>query len=88
VCTIFDFNNNKNRQVNKNIQSKKQVYLGDIALSYQYIKKIIEKEKVTFDNYFKKMLVHGILHLVGHEHESLKQYKKMNFLEKKIIKNI
>jgi probable rRNA maturation factor len=85
---VLSFPAEEKRFFNKNIQSKKQVYLGDIALSYQYIKKITEKEKVTFDSYFKKMLVHGILHLVGHEHESLKQYKKMNFLEKKIIKNI
>ncbi|MEY4343218.1 MAG: Endoribonuclease YbeY, partial [Pseudomonadota bacterium] len=38
--------------------------------------------------YFKKMLIHGILHLIGHEHDSLTKYKKMNLLEQKIIKNI
>jgi len=72
----------------KNIRSKKDVYLGDVALSYPYIVKIIKKQNVSFDYYFKKMLFHGILHLIGHQHDSIKKYKKMNLLEQKIIKNI
>jgi probable rRNA maturation factor len=72
----------------KNIKSKQDIYLGDIALSYPYIAKIIKKQNVSFDYYFKKMLIHGILHLIGYEHDSLTKYKKMNLLEQKIIKNI
>jgi len=72
----------------KNIKSKQDIYLGDIALSYPYIAKIIKKQNVSFDYYFKKMLIHGILHLIGHEHDSFTKYKKMNLLEQKIIKNI
>ena len=72
----------------KKIISNKRVYLGDIALSYPYIVKIIKKQNVSFDYYFKKMLIHGVLHLIGHEHDSLRKYKKMNLLEQKIIKNI
>jgi len=72
----------------KKIISNKRVYLGDIALSYPYIAKIIKKQNVSFDYYFKKMLIHGVLHLIGHEHDSLRKYKKMNLLERKIIKNI
>ena len=72
----------------KNIKSKQDIYLGDIALSYPYIAKIIKKQNVSFDYYFKKMLIHAILHLIGHEHDSLIKYKKMNLLEQKIIKNI
>ena len=72
----------------KNLKLKKKIYLGDIALSYQYIEVITKKQNISFDNYFKKMLVHGVLHLIGHEHDSLKKYKKMNLLEQKIIGSI
>ena len=72
----------------KNLKLKKKIYLGDIALSYQYIEVITKKQNISFDNYFKKMLVHGVLHLIGHEHDSLKKYKKMNLLEQKIIRSI
>ena len=73
---------------NKDIKLKKKVYLGDLALSYQYIETIIKKQNTSFDDYFKKMLVHGVLHLIGHEHDSFKKYKKMDLLEKKIVRNI
>ena len=72
----------------KNFTLKKKLYLGDIALSYQYIEAIIKKKNISFDDYLKKMLVHGVLHLIGHEHDSFKKYKKMNLLEQKIIKSI
>ena len=72
----------------KDLKLKKKVYLGDIALSYQYIEVIIKKQNISFDDYFKKMLIHGVLHLIGYEHNSLKKYKKMNLLEQKIIRSI
>jgi probable rRNA maturation factor len=72
----------------KDFTLKKKLYLGDIALSYQYIESIIKKQNISFDDYFKKMLVHGVLHLIGHEHDSFKKYKKMNLLEQKIIRII
>jgi len=72
----------------KGLKSKKKVYLGDIAISYQYIESITKKQNTSFDDYFKKMLVHGVLHLIGYEHDSFKKYKKMNLLEQKIIRNI
>ena len=72
----------------KDLKLKKKVYLGDIALSYQYIDAIIKKQNTSFDDYFKKMLIHGVLHLIGHEHDSFKKYKIMNLLEQKIIRSI
>ena len=72
----------------KRLKSKKKVYLGDIALSYQYIESITKKQNTSFDDYFKKILVHGVLHLIGYDHNSFKKYKKMNLLEQKIIRNI
>jgi probable rRNA maturation factor len=72
----------------KDLKFNKKIYLGDIAISYQYIEAIIKKQNTSFDDYFKKMLVHGVLHLIGYEHDSFKKYKKMNLLEQKIIRNI
>jgi probable rRNA maturation factor len=72
----------------KDLKLKKKVYLGDIALSYQYIEATIKKQNTSFDDYFKKMLIHGVLHLIGYEHDSFAKYKKMNLLEQKIIRSI
>ena len=72
----------------KDLKLKKKFYLGDIAISYQYIEAIIKKQNTSFDDYFKKLLIHGVLHLIGYEHDSFTKYKKMNLLEQKISRSI
>ena len=59
----------------------KNLYLGDIALSYNYINKQHQK----FDVYLKKILIHGFLHLIGHNHKSNKSYLKMEKAQSKIM---
>jgi len=59
----------------------RNLYLGDLAFSYDYIK----KQKVDFLKYVNKIFVHGCLHLIGYEHNNMKNYKVMSDLEKKII---
>ncbi len=85
---VLSFPAEKKNFFKKGLKLKKKVYLGDIALSYQYIEAIIKKKNTSFDDYFKKMLIHGVLHLIGHEHDSFKKYKIMNLLEQKIIRSI
>ena len=61
---------------------KKEIYLGDIIISYQYIfpnKKIFILE-ITF--------IHGFLHLLGFDHKKIKDFKIMNKEENKILNSI
>ena len=61
---------------------KKEIYLGDIIISYQYIfpnKKIFILE-MTF--------IHGFLHLLGFDHKKIKDFKIMNKEENKILNSI
>ena len=62
----------------------KDLYLGDLALSYDYIK----KQKFDFLSYINKIFIHGCLHLIGYEHNNLKSYRVMSSVEKKILSNI
>ena len=61
---------------------QKNIYLGDLALSFNYIK----KQGVEFEEYLKKMLVHGFLHLIGYDHDSEKNFLKMEKMQNKILK--
>ena len=85
---VLSFPSEEKNFFKKDLKLKKKVYLGDIALSYQYIEATIKKQNTSFDDYFKKMLIHGVLHLIGYEHDSFTKYKKMNLLEQKIIRSI
>lgn len=60
------------------------IFLGDLALSYNYIK----KTKLNFIKYIEKVFVHGCLHLVGYKHNNMKEYNIMSKLEKKILSQI
>ena len=60
------------------------IYLGDIALSFDYI----AKQNQNFNDYLKKILIHGFLHLIGHNHESNKSFLKMEKAQSKIINSL
>ncbi|MAK12730.1 MAG: rRNA maturation RNase YbeY [Candidatus Pelagibacter sp.] len=76
---VLSFPNEMPKFFTKNITSK-SIYLGDLALSFEYINKQNEK----FDDYLKKILVHGFLHLIGHNHDNNKSYLKMERAQVKI----
>ena len=94
------FLNNKFRRINKDTDVlsfpsesalfyekkiiNKNLYLGDIALSYDYI----NKQQLKFDTYLKKILIHGFLHLIGHNHKNHKSYFKMEKAQSKIMSSI
>ena len=76
---FFDKKNFKKNLANKNI------YLGDIVISHEDFKK---KNKGDFKNGFIKIFIHGFLHLLHFDHKSNKDFKKMDFIEKKMFKTI
>ena len=66
------------------IKEKKRLYVGDIAISYEIIKE--RSKKTNFFLEFDKMWIHGYLHLIGHDHTKLNDFKKM-FKKEKLILN-
>ena len=66
------------------IKYKKKLYVGDIAISYEIIKKRSKDTNLFLE--FDKMWIHGYLHLIGYDHKKLNDYKKMLKKEKLILK--
>ncbi len=65
------------------IKEKRRLYVGDIAISYEIIKE--RSKKTNFFLEFDKMWIHGYLHLIGHDHKKLNDFKKMSKKEKLIL---
>ena len=65
---------------------QKNFYIGDIATSYEIIN--YRSKKNNFILEFDKAWVHGLLHLVGHDHIKDQDYYKMNKIEKRILNSI
>ena len=60
----------------------KEIYIGDVALSYEVIN--LRSKKSNFIKEFDKVWVHGLLHLLGYKHFKNKDYIKMSKIEQKI----
>ena len=57
------------------------MYLGDIIININEIENetILKNFKIKFD----RLWIHGLIHLLGHDHKKNKDYLKMNKVEKK-----
>ena len=62
--------------------------LGDLAISLEYIKNQSENKRIVFDNEIKKLIIHGILHLNGYDHENAEDEKKMTNKQNYILNKI
>ena len=70
----------------KKLSLKKNTYLGDIVISYTFMNNPKTINNLDFKDKVTKIFIHGFLHLLGHDHVKLKDFKKMNQEEEKIYK--
>ena len=91
--------NKKFRNINKHtdilafpfeqeMRNKKNFYLGDIIISFDYIDKLKKLSSKEFEKKTIKIFIHGFLHLVGYDHFHDKDYIKMLKEEEKIFKSV
>lgn len=62
--------------------------LGDIVLARQTVEREAKAQGKTVKAHAAHLLVHGTLHLLGHDHERKKDAEKMEALEIKILKKL
>lgn len=62
------------------------IVLGDIVISLPRTKKQAEENGLTFHQELKRLLIHGLLHLIGYDHEINRyQGNKMRKIAKELI---
>ena len=64
------------------------LFLGDIIFSIETILKEAKRDNKTVENHLIHLFVHAVLHLLGYEHDTEEQAKKMENLEIKILSNL
>lgn len=62
-----------------------KIFLGDIVVAYETLVREAKEQKKTFDDHLTHLILHSILHLLGHDHEEEKMAQKMEKLEIKIL---
>ena len=70
------------------IKKKKELYLGDIIISYNFMDKPKNQSLSLFKDKVIKTFIHGFLHLLGFDHFKFKDYKKMFKEEQNIYQSV
>jgi len=68
-----------------NLNDKDEDIFGEIYVSIDDIKYNSIKFKNTFDNEFKRVIIHGLLHIIGYKDDTDSEKKKMTNLENRYI---
>lgn len=59
--------------------------VGDIAICVDVLKKEAKEQNKDFLDHLIHLFVHGVLHLLGHKHDSDREASKMEQIEKSIL---
>lgn len=60
-------------------------YLGDIALAYGVVRREARESDKRFADHLAHLAVHGVLHLLGHDHEKPREAARMEDREREIL---
>ncbi len=60
-------------------------HLGDLAIAYETLAREADEEGKSPAAHLAHLVVHGILHLLGHDHEDEAQAEAMESLERRVL---
>ena len=72
----------------KNLKNLKEVYLGDVIISFNYMNKPKNINNYDFKEKVTKIFIHGFLHLLNFNHIKEKEYQIMFREEQKIFRSV
>jgi probable rRNA maturation factor len=69
--------------------SKSSVILGDIIINVHMAKRQAEENGLTLNEEIKRLLIHGLLHLIGCDHEmGVHEERKMKRLSNRLLREL
>jgi probable rRNA maturation factor len=60
-------------------------YIGDVVIAYETTAREAAAEGKRFDDHLAHLAVHGFLHLLGYDHENVRDADTMENLERRIL---
>ena len=63
-------------------------YLGDMAMAFETCEREAQREGKTFQDHATHLLIHGLLHLLGHDHMEDAEAEAMEALEVKLLASL
>lgn len=65
-----------------------EVYLGDIAISFDTVIREVQDQDKTFEDHLTHLIIHSMLHLLGYDHVLDEEASIMEDIEIKILKEL
>lgn len=62
--------------------------LGDVVLAFETIAREADEQKKSLSAHVQHMVAHGVLHLLGYDHESEADAEEMEALEVRVLKTL
>jgi probable rRNA maturation factor len=63
-------------------------FLGDIAIAPETARRYAKENGRSVDDEIRVLMLHGVLHLMGYDHESKSDYGQMNRIEQKLRRRL
>ena len=61
------------------------VQLGDVALAFETVEREARRDGRTLEDHLSHLVVHGVLHLLGHDHDDEAEALAMERLETRVM---
>ncbi len=70
------------------LNQNNELFIGDIIFSIETICKEAKRDNKSINNHLIHLFVHGVLHLLGYDHKTEAEAKKMENLEIRILETL
>lgn len=85
TTNVLSFANIDSPDFNTEAETSDVIELGDIIIAYEVLSQEAEIKQIPIAHHFAHLLVHGILHLMGYDHQEDTEAEIMEELEIKIL---
>ncbi len=83
---VLSFPNDTPRE--RTVDENGRILLGDIIVCKDVVQRESKSQGKSVDAHFAHLLIHGILHLQGHDHSVDDQANEMEAIEKRLLLNL
>lgn len=63
-------------------------YLGDLMISAAYVQRAAVQLGVSYEDHLRRLVVHGICHLLNYDHATREEFEQMNVLERELVAHL
>ncbi|HUB96429.1 MAG TPA: rRNA maturation RNase YbeY [Stellaceae bacterium] len=66
-------------------RAERPLLLGDVVLAYETVRRESLEQMKPLADHLAHLVTHGVLHLVGYDHEAASEARRMETLERRIL---